>query len=1257
MKSLWVGPKVRAHLVVLGMLLAITVSMEAATFTLRPAGNEGFDILADSTVVAPVRLCSESAIQADNVETNVTGIRLSGFHTRDPQAATFAPDDFISVTLPPLGGSSSDQWEPVVQFRLTIQSFNTNRWLAMFPDGPAPFHFLVCSMPTAAVWHQRGWLNATPYADAFPLLQDLHVGSPEISCLWNRNWSYLCPLGAHPVPMIGLWDPQASLYVGYDFQGARATDQSERYVSTGYCWRQGTLTNFVTLAFPYGGSRYGQQSFPTNGQAVASWFNLEIDTTLPPTEDPNERFQTRLFERYTNSLPLVPSMNDLAWIPGQARLSDFAGPIGVGLFGPGGETTFYPAGTVLLQGWQGHQEMPIDTAVNRGDSGTVNYARAQIESLLTNYAQVFNVGADQCLYWQKPLSGSWLTNWGGPPATTLHDSEGWYAARVLVELYRYDRARGQAKPSYLQAIDQLFNWAKHYVWTRNEFADVPSSPFAIGATLNCAFLLDYYFTFRDDPLRSNNAALALHLADNVTWRYVHPWAMDSDRFDGALDSAFLVEPNSGRDWAGLGCANEVNWNIDSMAQVYVHSGDSRLRYYLRGILQRWPSLYQPTLEDSIADYNTSEALTEGLGVFDGSGPGRGNRYPYGFSPSLTLVEPIGASTMRVVAGARACIAFDKNTTSCDVADYRTDGTGSCSFRIVSSLSGAFDVSFSYPFVDVSKLPVSRRRNGQTVTLGTGGLVRPAQSPSSLYLSQLQNGDVITIGTVPTNAPIAVFDNSLVYDEQTSRPDTNGLFTDLVLPGEYPLPQGWTNLDSFAGIVPGQRWNYGIPYWQSLRALTNTTPVSAPGATVLVVTYAPSPAEALTRSPSLALDDGTTQALSGHPVLAWRAWPMIFNQKVLQDYLVLPAGRSLLQVNPNGTLLMAVTAFSGTQSAWQPIQDALNAASAGFVQQENQELALAALKQSFASLAPSRIALLPMSTAGAGANFAAATGLRDKWDAITERQLIDASQFNAQRYPLAFYLGGENYVKTVVTAGDGKAAITRYLAGGGVLVILATGPFPLYYGYGPADQPGLADPLLPPLGVPFQSFEQAPPGIFMECYSNQTILTSVPRQFDFPPGDPRLRAITGSGVSTANRYVPLIRAIDGAGNNYGDAAAFLAFGTGPAKNGKLLYIWDTLLAGPQGQSIMADTIAWIVNATLRPPLPRLDSLTLVNRANVAFHFSAESNLDYRVQSRTNLALGVWATIKELSSAPVTRSLWVTNSVPATGPLFYRLVVGP
>jgi hypothetical protein len=359
-------------------LLPMSFARATPQLTVVPAGNQGFDVYANGVMVAPIRLAANGAIVADNVISNAAGIELSGLHAKDTQAMTFASDDYVSISVPPppAGTNPPTGWQPVVRFKLTLNNFNTNHWLGMFPDGPAPFHFLVCSMPTAQVWHQRGWLNATPFADPFPLLLDVHTGSLEISCLWNRNWSYICPPGGHPIPMIGLWDPATNLYVGYDFQGARATDQSERYISTAYCWSQAGLTNFIALAYPYGGVRYGQQVYPVGGEVLESWFNLQIDTDLAPTEDPNERFQTRLFTQYTNVLPQVPAMNDLLWIPGQSRLSDFSGPIGLGLYGPGGETTFYPTNTLLLQSWEGHVEMPIDTVVRQGNLSTLNYGRA-----------------------------------------------------------------------------------------------------------------------------------------------------------------------------------------------------------------------------------------------------------------------------------------------------------------------------------------------------------------------------------------------------------------------------------------------------------------------------------------------------------------------------------------------------------------------------------------------------------------------------------------------------------------------------------------------------------------------------------------------------------------------------------------------------------------------------------------------------------------------------------------------------------------
>lgn len=1251
----------RAALRVLASLcLAFEVGAATPTFTVQPVDNTGFDVFADGQRVAPIRWAVGGAIVADNIETNATGLRFSSLRSRDPLAVTFAPDDYVGVTIPSagVGGDTNAPAapEPVVRFRLTLSTFDVTRWQAMFPEGKAPFHFLVCPMSTAQVWHQRGWLNATPNADRFPLLEDVHVGSPEISCLWNRNWSYLCPLGGHPIPMIGVWDPPGRLYVGYDFQGARSTDQSERYVATAYCWEQGAVRSFITLVFPHGGLRYGELVYPHGGEVIESWFHLVVDTDLPSTEDPNERFQARLFDRYTNSLPLVPAGNDLAFLPGSARRRDFAGPIGLDLWGPGGETTFYPAGTVLVHGWTGHREMPIDTAVRRGDLTSVTNARVRLEALLTNYAQVFTVGGDRCLFWNKPLAGAWHPDWGGAPVTTVHNADGWFPARVLVGLYRYDRSRGQARTNYLEAIDGLFHWAKHFVWTRNEFADVPSSPFAIGGTLSAAFLLDYYFTFRfdADAVRRTNAELALRLARNVTWRYLQVWAMDSDRFDGALDSAFLLEPNSGRDWAGLACANEVAWNLDTLTQVYVHTGDPRMRYYLRGILQRWPALYRPVYEDSLADCG-SDSLTEGLGLFDGAGPGRGNRYAYGFTESLPFNEPVGDSILRVVAGVQACIAFEKHGSGTDVTDYRTTGNGSCAFRIVSPRTNAFDLSFSYPYVDVSRLSVSVVRDGQTNVLGASQITRPTQSPSSLYLRQLHHDDVVAIGQLPADAPVLAIETPRLYDESTVAAQNHGSFATLPLAGNVPLVQDWNDVHSFAGIIPGERWVYGIPYEQRTRAVTNVVAIAAPEARLLVLAYAPPEDQVLERSPGLVLDDGSNLVLSGKPALAWRGWPPIFTRVVLVDYAVLPSGRSVRQADPRGTLLMAATAFHGELADWQPVQTALATAAEELAQAEAQRLALLALQASYAQLPTGRIALLPPTTAGATATFAALTGLRKLWIPLSEQQLVDPAAFNAVRYPLAFYLGSERYVKTVQTTGDGKQAIARYLSEGGTLVLLASGPFPMFYGDGPGGFQGPADALLPPLGLPIQiTFEQAPAGLRLQQYPTQSVLPSVPTSFAFPAGDPRLRSINRSALNSAHRYTPILRVSGAQGQDYGDAAGYLEFRTGSARGGKVLYIWSTLLASPEGQTIQADAVSWLLNGILRAP--QIDAILSPEPGLAVLQFDALPSVNYLAESSDTLTAGSWSSLQDFLRAPTNREVRFTNTSPRSS-RFYRLLVRP
>jgi hypothetical protein len=129
----------------------------APSFTVQANGNQGFDVFADGVLVAPIRLAANGALVADQIETNASGVRLSGLRAVDAQAVSFAADDFVSITLAAGGGTNlSAAYEPMVQFKLTVQSFNTNRWLALFPGGPAPFHFLICSItprPLRTLFH------------------------------------------------------------------------------------------------------------------------------------------------------------------------------------------------------------------------------------------------------------------------------------------------------------------------------------------------------------------------------------------------------------------------------------------------------------------------------------------------------------------------------------------------------------------------------------------------------------------------------------------------------------------------------------------------------------------------------------------------------------------------------------------------------------------------------------------------------------------------------------------------------------------------------------------------------------------------------------------------------------------------------------------------------------------------------------------------------------------------------------------------
>ena len=441
-----------------------------------------------------------------------------------------------------------------------------------------------------------------------------------------------------------------------------------------------------------------------------------------------------------------------------------------------------------------------------------------------------------------------------------------------------------------------------------------------------------------------------------------------------------------------------------------------------------------------------------------------------------------------------------------------------------------------------------------------------------------------------------------------------------------MPQDWTDFDSFAGIVPGLHWAYNIPYQQRLYAITNQSPLSAPGACAVLLAYSTPEGETLSQQPTLILNDNTTLPLNGTPVMAWRGWPTMFHRMVLFDYAVVPAAKQVTGVYPGDCVVMGATAFMGDTNAWQSVQPALASAASAFVQEENQRRAMGALQSNFAGLSTNQIAelppLLPFDVPGPALVFACNTGLRNQWVALTPGQLVDSNFFNAAQFPLAFYLGDNDYVADVNTNGDGKAAVIQYLAGGGTLVVLSESAFPFS---NPCDQsdnptsyPSTNDCLLPSVGLPlFLVFTNVPAGLSVIMNTNIS-LPMLSSSFSLSKGG-QLCLINPTNIAPGDRYAPWLSVVGTGANSssYGDAAGCVDL----ARGGHIIYISRALLAGTQGQTLMADGICWLVQAALRPTLPRLDSL-VPGTSHTTLGFEAYPNLAYRLESCTDLGSGQW-----------------------------------
>ncbi len=737
-----------------------------------------------------------------------------------------APDCGLALQHSRVVVTLVQQQFPTVAFDLNLTSFSSREWQQAI--GLQPFHFLTLGLPEATVWHQRGWLFATPRADLFPLLLDVHAGMPELSASYNHEWSATPPLSAHALPVVGLWSPARKLYIGWDFQASRIGDNSERDIATGFCNRlivpveprirqpieetqppasplpdadaprsrngkppshrdprtrrplsydqqasreldHSGVGKFVALVYPQGGADARQPAYPKAGTRLSSRATLTFNTDLSDTDDPN-RF---LWQNWWNTpsiyshLANVPLVNDLSWLPTSTLLQTLT-PAPQNSLLTVADDQYHIPGSLLLAGQNTLNESQVETAFHTDSQTQLTQLQADAQTLL-HYAKHFTLDKEPCVYWEQPLAGEWTTQWGGEPATTLHSHSGWAAARLLLDLYKEEKRRreeekkrrkaeqnehtsaslltqeGEKHPnsSLLPTIDGVFNWTKRVVWTRGRLGDSPASASVEDGASAIAFLLDYYFTFKDDlteDAHHTRALQALELARTFAYRYLIMWTGNGDS-GGAENSAFLWERRSGQEPAGGAQDGE---NLDALAQVAVHTGDPILMWALRGSLSRGTALFQNMPQQAVVKEAADQERTPGTTLTSTAA-----------SMSLHMMEPVGDTQMRVLCGERAALAFDRNAQTLNVRDYRCTSSGDFAFTLragdTSLVSPAntrrFSVTITFPYVDLSRKTVAVRHGNVTQkTLDPGAeLMREPDAFWSLIVRNLRDGDTVIVG--------------------------------------------------------------------------------------------------------------------------------------------------------------------------------------------------------------------------------------------------------------------------------------------------------------------------------------------------------------------------------------------------------------------------------------------------------------------------------------------------------------------------------
>ncbi|MBI2300113.1 MAG: hypothetical protein HYU66_14415 [Armatimonadetes bacterium] len=714
------------------------------------AGWVGFDLFAwqaDRLVpVAEVRWISGARWTAARCEAAGGELRFSGFATPGTATPALGAGSRVTVRL------GRDDPFPQVRFTLDLSAFDESVWRRAWTD-LCPVYFLRCSLPAECgaeqMFYQGGELYPGPDIDPFPITQAPMRGH------WADRWSYSVAVGAHPVPAFGLWAPGARRFVAYEFEDARTTDRSDRDLASTYC--AGVAEHpgqFAALSYPHG-AHWLTLRLPAAPVTLDSRFRMLYSLDMPSDSDPNRFVIRELVKTYLDRLPPAPRMNDMSWLKQGPEASQvrFLADLGLAKSYPREhvapmlystwdhcEKVFFSPGSTQLAGHQTGKGCRYAWGV--GDQAGLADQKKQLDYLVAK-AKTERFGDDVCYVWEHPLEGSFNANFGGQPATGTRHMFNWAIASAMLWWYKEGHAA-----EYLPYVDGMVRWTRHYLYDRAGMADLPWAVFSMGAGNGGEFLLDYAYTFRDDPERKALAAEALRLADVVVYRNLYPYLADPDG-DDTLDPSFLLQAVNSNYWFGQVTWGEMGRVPEMAIQMYLETGDPFYRYLVRGCLEQF---YVGTI-------SSDGRYTENLSIYGETGKKGSTSGGWGGNNFRWLAEPLGGALVQVDCGPRAAMAFCRGTQAVDITDYAFAPEASYGFRLTvdpalpGAPAGAFDVQVTSPRrslagaavkVNGQALPADRYMIGSD---GTNALIRGVRA-----------GDRVSIGTaeprpLPFPAPL------------------------------------------------------------------------------------------------------------------------------------------------------------------------------------------------------------------------------------------------------------------------------------------------------------------------------------------------------------------------------------------------------------------------------------------------------------------------------------------------------------------------